>query len=402
MKGFAKLLILALVLCQLLCCLAGCGKGNGDVTEVSESQIEDSSTFELTLESLSSFTVVYSDAEDMKRAALTFSSIVQDYTGTKPTVKADTEAETEYEVLIGLTNRTETLEYYKNLEQYDTGYALIGKKLLIFGFTKDAAADSAYLFKSNVLNGNEGGSLMNNGDSFIQKEEEKSGLFNWLENSKKSYYSSVLEGVTVNALGDSYFAGEGLPEEHVWLGLLESKYGMSMNNYGKGGSTVSYVASKRPMCERYKDMPNNDPDIILLEGGRNDFNQDVTIGAVDSTSVSTFSGALNVIIDGLQKKYPNAMIVCISNWNFPGTKNGKTYLSYANAMKAVAERQGVYFISAYDPKVSGIDMSDESFRATYCLKQSDISHLNLEGMKIAMTHFEKILAEYYQDFLSKK
>ena len=399
MKLFVRSIILTLTACLLLGCFSGCKQGD---TAVEDSQTEDTAPFELTLDSLTKFTVVYSDAEDMKRAALTISSIFQDYTGVKPAVKADTEPETEYEVLVGLTNRAEAQEFYKNVDQYDTGYALVGKKLIIVGLSKEYAADSAYLFKDNILNGNEGGILMANGDSHIKKDEEKNALHAWLEQSKQSYYSSVLEGLTVNALGDSYFAGEGLPEEHVWLGLLESKYGMSMNNYGKGGSTVSYVASKNPMCERYKSMPNNDPHIILLEGGRNDFNQDVTIGAVDSTSTSTFSGALNVIIDGLQAKYPNAMIVCISNWNFPGTKNGKDYRSYANAMKAVAERQGVYFISAYDPKVSGIDMSDESFRATYCLKQSDISHLNLEGMKIAMTHFEKLIAEYYQDFLSKK
>ena len=215
---------------------------------------------------------------------------------------------------------------------------------------------------------------------------------------------SVLEGLTVNALGDSYFDGQGLNQKtEVWLGLLASEYKLKMNNYGKGGSTVSNYVNKNPMCERYKSLPNNNAYIILLEGGRNDFNKNVPIGTTDSRDTKTFSGALNVIIDGLKEKYPDAMIVCISNWNFPGTSSiGLRYDDYAGAMEAVARAQGVYFIEACDPDVSGIDMKNESFRAKYCIKSSDISHLNADGMKIALEHFAPILERYYTDFLSKK
>ena len=213
----------------------------------------------------------------------------------------------------------------------------------------------------------------------------------------------MLERLTINALGDSYFEGHGLPSEQVWLSLLAAKYKIKMNNYGKGGSTISnYVTSNNPMCQRYLSMANNNPDIILFEGGRNDFNKEVPIGSVDSTDTKTFSGALNVTIEGLKKKYPNAMIVCISNWNFPGSSSGLNYTSYANAMESVAKKQGVYFIKACDPNVSGIDMSSESFRGQYSQSTGDISHLNYAGMKIAMSNFEPIIAEYYQDFISKK
>ena len=218
-----------------------------------------------------------------------------------------------------------------------------------------------------------------------------------------SFYSSALEGLTVNALGDSYFAGQGLPAEQIWINLMANKYGMNMNNYGIGGSSVSYVENKNPMCDRYDAMADNGADIILVEGGRNDFNSGVPIGTVDSNDKTTYSGALNVIIDGIQAKYPDAMIVCISPWNFPNS-SGKslTYVDYADAMQAVAERQGVYFIRACDTQISGIDMRSSAFKAQYCIKPTDVSHLNFEGMKIAMMHFEKILAEYYQDFINKK
>ncbi len=220
--------------------------------------------------------------------------------------------------------------------------------------------------------------------------------------AETDFYDSNLIGLSVNAIGDSYFEGNGLKSEYVWLNLMAKKYAIDMNNYGKNGSTVSnYVTEYNPMCERYANMTENYTDIILIEGGKNDFNKNVPIGTEDSRDTKTFSGALNVIIDGMKEKYPDAMIVCISPWNFTGTNgNGQSYLDYANAMREVAKAQDVFYIRACDPTVSGVNMQDPSFRAQYCMKSTDVSHLNAEGMKIAMAHFEKILSEYYQIFLS--
>ena len=395
MKKITKLSVCVLAALQLIFCLAGC---NNTESIPEETQPEDTAPFEFTVDSLSKFTVVYSDAKDMKRAALSMASLFQDYTGVKPTVKADTEEETEYEVLVGLTNRAETQEFYSNVDAYDTGYALIGTKLLIVGNNKDTATDSVSLFKTEVLyKASEGSCLMEDGFSFIKKDILKNGLANWSDSELE-----VLKGITVNALGDSYFDGYKIDKADNWVSLFGKKHGINMNNYGISGSTVSNLLNKDPMCERYASMANNNADIILLEGGRNDFNKEVPIGSVNSYDTKTFSGALNIIIGGLKRKYPNAMIVCISNWNFPGSKSGNTYLTYANAMAEVAEKQGVYFIPAYDPEISGIDMTNEAFREQYCIAKDDISHLNPEGMKIALAHFEKVIAIYYKDFLSKK
>ena len=226
---------------------------------------------------------------------------------------------------------------------------------------------------------------------------------NWTEQSKQNYYNTILESLTINALGDSYFAGQGIGTDSVWLGLLAKKYGMNMNNYGIGGSTVSDYTNNNPMCIRYTQMADNNPNIVLIEGGRNDFNNQVPIGTVESTDTKTFSGALNVIVDGVQKKYPSAMIVIISSWNYPN-QNSKTILreDYVNAMKAIAEAQGTYFIDASDSAVMGVDMSSLAFRTKYSIASNDVSHLNADGMKLVMPKFEKILARLYADFLSKK
>jgi hypothetical protein len=228
---------------------------------------------------------------------------------------------------------------------------------------------------------------------------DKITLPQWIEESKQSSYHSILEGLTINAIGDSYFAGSSIDPMMVWLHLMEKKYGQTMTNHGIGGSTVSTFVDKNAMCNRFQKLPANNPQIVLIEGGRNDFNQKTPIGTVDSTDKKTFMGALNVVIDGMQAKYPNAMIVCITPWNFPD-KDGfaLTYKDYVNAMMAVAEAQGVYCINASDPAVSGVDMRDEAFRAKYNIKTSDVSHLNVDGMKLVLPYFEKALAELYTKF----
>ena len=402
MKKITRLLLCALVALQLIGCLAGCSKDQETADGGSDTVAD--ADFVLTAEALSSFTVIYPEGSELEPAARSVATMVKSITGKEAEVKPDSSSETEYEILIGLTNREACTSFYKGVEYYDSGYALVGKKILIIGLQKQYAVDSTMLFKVAILDKNAAdGVLMTQNDTVLNKDSKLNSLHGWIENSKKSYYANILEGVTINALGDSYFEGSDLEKEYVWLSLLGSKYNMSMNNYGRGGSTVTNkITTNSPMCDRYKSMANNNPDIVLLEGGRNDFNKDVSIGEIDGYDTTTFAGALNVIIEGLKEKYPNAMIVCISNWNFPDEKFGRVYTDYAGAMEAVAERQGVYYIPACDPAVSGVNMASKSFREMYCLKTGDVSHLNFAGMKVAMNHFEKVLAEYYQDFLSKK
>ena len=223
---------------------------------------------------------------------------------------------------------------------------------------------------------------------------------------KDSPYESILEGLEVTALGDSYLA----PNYEPWLNLLAEKYLVKVNNYAIGGSTVSTAksatdtSSRNPMVERYQRMAkSDDPDIVIIEGGRNDHSMGATIGAVDSTNPKEFSGALNIIIDGLQEKYPNAMFVCIGPWNFPDNGNNSlSYKAFADGMAAVAKAQGIYFIDSSNVEVMGVDMRNAAFRIKYCKNENDVSHLNAAGMKLVFPKFESYLADFYEDFLSKK
>ena len=229
-------------------------------------------------------------------------------------------------------------------------------------------------------------------------------------------FKSILKGITISAVGDSYFDGVAtkIGQENIWVNLLAEKYEMKNKIDGVGGATVADARKSRvPVCERAKNVLA-DSDIVLLEGGRNDYNlpiadsslpaeyTQVPIGEKGSKDITTFIGAWNVIIDGVQEKCPNAMIVLISPWNFPNSASRPINREvYINAMKEVAEEQGVYFIDASNTELIGVDMQSYAFRAKYSIKDTDVSHLNADGMKFVLPKFEKILAEYYTEFLSK-
>ena len=240
------------------------------------------------------------------------------------------------------------------------------------------------------------------------------------------YYNN-LAGVTLSAVGDSYFDGvaTNIGQENIWVNMLAEKYAMTYKVDGVGGATVADVRDNRdPVCERYQNILT-DSDIVLLEGGRNDYNisgvgthitlpdsvkQDaadkgvdvqVPLGDIDSTDIQTFMGAWNVIIEGVKEKCPNAMIVIISPWNFSDKASKPiTRAQYINAMKQLAQKHGVYFIDASDTTLTGVNMQSAEFRAEYCIAANDESHLNAKGMAMVMSKFEKIISEYYAHFLS--
>lgn len=217
----------------------------------------------------------------------------------------------------------------------------------------------------------------------------------------------VLEGITMSVIGDSYFAGKGLEDtSKVWPALLATKYNMEFNNYGMNGSTISNYAGGdyNPMVDRWEEIADNDPDIIIVEGGRNDYNQDVPMGEVGSADKATMMGAATYLIKSLQEKFPDALIIGVTCWEVGGIPNdqGYTCSEYGRAFIEVCVNLGVPYIDAMDSETMGVYMTDASFRRQYCISYDDISHLNVEGMKLVLPAFEKQIAENYQQFVNQK
>lgn len=221
----------------------------------------------------------------------------------------------------------------------------------------------------------------------------------------KANYYSVLEDITMYAMGDSYFAGHLLGKSVTWVNKLGEKYNMHYVNYGINGSMMSdYDPSRSPMVIRIKDMERGDADIILLEGGRNDLTNMCPLGTSGSRDTKTFNGAVNDMLDYLRATYPDALIILVTPWKRTNAlDNGYSNMTYANILRSIAEERKDYHIVclyAADPALTGIDMDDNACRAKYCIAPSDLSHLNEEGMDMVFPKMEKFIAEAYTVYLN--
>ncbi|MBQ8140363.1 MAG: SGNH/GDSL hydrolase family protein [Clostridia bacterium] len=215
-----------------------------------------------------------------------------------------------------------------------------------------------------------------------------------------------LQGIGMYAIGDSYFAGHGgVGVANTWHGLLSSKYNMNTTTDAVSGSTVAswtgYNTDKVPMVLRYESsLPASGVDIVLIEGGRNDRGV-ISIGTNDSTDSTTFKGALNVMINTIKSKHPNALVILVTPWGATDKIDPST-VDYADAMLELARHRGdVKCIYAADPEVSGININDAEFRADYCIGPADYSHLNIFGMKVAFPYFEEAVARLYYEHIGE-
>ena len=134
--------------------------------------------FELTKDMLSSYSVIVPEdcSDAMQAQANSLCSELKAVTGVTPDMKDDfvndTIKEGAYEILIGKVNRKEAKDLYKNVRLYDLGYALVGKKIVIVGYTDNSIKNSIYRFKNEVLSSNESVILRESDDKIVKGSYE--------------------------------------------------------------------------------------------------------------------------------------------------------------------------------------------------------------------------------------
>lgn len=221
----------------------------------------------------------------------------------------------------------------------------------------------------------------------------------WVEHDKSRAYLALFEGKTINVIGDSLFTPAGeIHKDNVWVSLLAKKYGMTYVDCAISGSTISNKdTNDNPMVDRVAKMPDNDPDIVIFEGSRNDYNHGVPFGTDDPNDLNTqtLKGAVRYMLKALREKYPNATIVCMNYWDTPSGANatGKTCNEYAVAMLETCRELGFLTVDLMDKTKSGANMQDTVFRSLYSRAPDDVSHLTDRGMRYVYPYLEASLAE---------
>ena len=205
-------------------------------------------------------------------------------------------------------------------------------------------------------------------------------------------YTNHCAGKKVTCVGDSITAGSGTTKTY-WSILYDTLELESMTGMGVAGSCVSatsdYKTGNSPLINRYKSIP--DSDIITIYMGTNDYGHETPMGTIDDTEDVSFYGALNVIIPGIQKAHPDALLAWITpthRYGFGTSKilgtaftydylpNGRGYSlnDYVDAIKEVCEKYDVPVIDLFT--LSGMDPSLSEVRTQY---MPDGLHPNAAG-----------------------
>lgn len=217
-----------------------------------------------------------------------------------------------------------------------------------------------------------------------------------------------LKGKIVDFLGDSITEGTGVADvaanrfDHVLKEIAGLK---EVHNYGVGGSRIAHQrrASEEArwdlcFCGRAFDM-NKDADVIVVFGGTNDYGHgDAAFGQPDERTAATFCGALNYLMDTLQREYPRAQVVfmtpahrmgdALPSQDVPDVSGKRPLAAYVDQIIAAADAHGIPVLDLF--RALPIDPNDPADAERYA---PDGLHLNDAG--------HRMLAGYLRDFLEK-
>lgn len=183
------------------------------------------------------------------------------------------------------------------------------------------------------------------GDSEISTE---SGTFGALLSSASTWY----------VIGDSISDTNLLPQTK-YMTILGNKFNnLTINNVGKDGSHfTNKTTGYSTFATLLGKLPSNEPNVITIFGGVNDYIQSCTIGDISSTDTSNFYGALNSFVAALNSKYTNAkklfiiplnMRAGVFSTNSNGTNSlGNTLQQYRDAIIAVCKANNIEYIDLH-------------------------------------------------------
>lgn len=183
------------------------------------------------------------------------------------------------------------------------------------------------------------------GDSEISTE---SGTFGALLSSASTWY----------VIGDSISDTNLLPQTK-YMTILGNKFNnLTINNVGKDGSHfTNKTTGYSTFATLLGKLPSNEPNVITIFGGVNDYIQSCTIGDISSTDTSNFYGALNSFVAALNSKYANAKKLFIIPLNmragvFSTNSNstnslGNTLQQYRDAIIAVCKANNIEYIDLH-------------------------------------------------------
>lgn len=161
------------------------------------------------------------------------------------------------------------------------------------------------------------------------------------------------EVTNVLFVGDSYSAGAGASTEATrWTSRASKTLEWNETNVALGGTgyltTSSRAGCGLDFCPAYPQRINetaaNDPDYVIISGGRND-----TVGP------SEFRPAVETTVDTARAKYPEATLILTSPiWDADPAPNGLN--QRRDVVATVATERGIRYIDLGEPLADKYDL----------------------------------------------
>ncbi len=229
-KTISLLVLFAVLALPILSCGNGCAK---ETTEApADTTIPSEDIAGITLDMLKNYKIIVPE-DIMSELGGTSSDLIEQiekYTGVKLSISDDFVKEgsdkykvNEYEILLGKTNREESVSFHKTLKSKDYGYGIIGKKLIIAGHTATNVAESVRLFISNVLK------EYNTDNEYVFKSDD-----NNIKTTDYKYNTLKIDGVDIYEYSIVYknlsTNGENIIAEGLSKWIAEN-YGYVLNVY---------------------------------------------------------------------------------------------------------------------------------------------------------------------------
>lgn len=293
-----------------------------------------------------------------------------------------------------------TSKYISNHNYYDASQVFISTESYSVGKTITSPANARFI-RYGMLN-NYGGDADRKASEMFVKGATLPSSYVAFGSPVSSFTNNILIPAQVsklldkkwNVLGDSITFGVGTTKQYHQF--IAERTGCIVTNYGISSSTVAdnpiYTWVTNPMVNRYINMPD-DADIISILGGVNDSNKAV-FGDINSTDISTFYGAYNVMLEGLIKKYPTKFIFTMTPLQADDTTNGihRDAVKLEQVAQAVREVSAKYGVPCLDLHgTSGFSIVNEQIT----LYTADKLHPNVTFHEKMSKQIENFILAYF-------
>ena len=187
--------------------------------------------------------------------------------------------------------------------------------------------------------------------------------------------TNYLKGKVLSVTGDSEAAGHSIGKTNSYGNLIAARNGMTINNYAIDGRFL-VTGNKTSLVDTYQEIALNS-DYILVQIGFNDGFSAVIED--DSVDTRTFKGAFNVLVQGLQSRYPTAKIGFIEPYYFRATAKARAAW--------IKKRCEFYHIQCIDGTANSGLRYDCEEQAVYFIDDVHLTKLGHERMSYIYEQF---------------